>query len=171
MHHTAPGKPYVEPNIIIKGQRLKVVENSTYLGITPSKSIVIDNEVNTWLTKASADFDRLNWNVLNRRRLGSNHNQGIQSCRSYHPHLWLWNVDNLLTIYKEAKPLSNNLSEEDSRHHTTKAHSRHRNFNSGFSYKHLHHLDAITASLCQSCCLHEWSLPPEQIAPRWAISG
>ena len=32
VHQLAPGKPYVEPNNTIKEQRLKVVENFTYLG-------------------------------------------------------------------------------------------------------------------------------------------
>ena len=67
MHQPAPGKPYLEPNITIKRQRLKVVEKFTYLGSTLSKSIVMDDEVNTWLAKASAAFDRHSRNVWNRR--------------------------------------------------------------------------------------------------------
>ena len=68
MHQPAPGKPYVEPNIIIiKGQWLKVVEKFTYLGITVSKSIVMDDEVNTRLAKVSAAFGQLNRNVWNWR--------------------------------------------------------------------------------------------------------
>ena len=46
--------------------------------------------------------------------------------------------------YKEAKPLSHDLSEEDSRHHMAKTHPGHQSFN--FSSQHLHNLDAITAS-------------------------
>ena len=67
MHQPALGKPYVEPYITIKGQRLKVVEKFTYLGSTISKSIVVDDEVNTRLTKVSAAFGRLNRNVGNQR--------------------------------------------------------------------------------------------------------
>ena len=48
MHQPVPGKPYVEPNITIKDQRLKVVEKFTYLGSTL--------EVNTRLAKESAAF-------------------------------------------------------------------------------------------------------------------
>ena len=43
-----------------------------------------------------------------------------KSCCSYHPPLWLWNMDNLSMAYKEAKLLSHDLSEEDSQHHMTK---------------------------------------------------
>ena len=67
MHQPVPGKPYVEPNITIKGRRMKVVEKFTYLGSTHSKSIVKDDKVNTRLVKASSVFGRLNRNVWNRR--------------------------------------------------------------------------------------------------------
>ena len=66
MHQPAPGKPYVEPNITIKGQQLKVVEKFTYLGNTHSKSIVMD-DMNPRLSKVSAAFGQLNRNVWNRR--------------------------------------------------------------------------------------------------------
>ena len=62
-----PGKPYVEPNITIKRQRLKLVEKFTFLGSTLSKSIVMDDEVNTRLVKVSAVFGWLIKNVWNRR--------------------------------------------------------------------------------------------------------
>ena len=64
-------------------QQLKVVEKFTYLS---TLSIVMDDEVNTRLTKASAAFGWLNRNVWNLR---GNQNQGIPSCCSYHPVLWL----------------------------------------------------------------------------------
>ena len=78
---------------------------------------------------------------------GRQQNQGMPSCRSYHPLSWLWNVDNLSTAYKEAKLFSLDLSEEDSRHHMAKTHPRLRSFNLDYSSLHLHHLGAITASL------------------------
>ena len=65
--------------------------------------------------------------VESERYLRGNQNQGLPSCRSYHPPLWLWNGDNLSSAYKEAKPLSHDLSKEDSRHHMAKTHPRHRN--------------------------------------------
>ena len=79
-------------------------------------------------------------------------------------------MDNLSTAFKETKSHSHDLSEEDSRHHMAKTHPRHRSFNSGFSSQHLYHLDAITASLGQSCWLHERSPPAEETALRWTVS-
>ena len=67
LHQPAPGKPYVEPNITINGQRLNVVAKFTYLGSTLSRNVVIDDEVNARLAKASAAFGRLYKNVWNRR--------------------------------------------------------------------------------------------------------
>ena len=67
MLQPAPGKLYVEPNITIKGQRLNAVDKFTYLGSTLSRNVVIDDEVNTRLAKASAAFGRLHTNVWDRR--------------------------------------------------------------------------------------------------------
>ena len=67
LHQPAPGKPYVESNITINGQRLNVVAKFTYLGSTLSRNVVIDDEVNVRLAKASAAFGRLYKNVWNRR--------------------------------------------------------------------------------------------------------
>lgn len=67
MHQPAPGKRYVEPNIFINGQRLNVVDKFTYLGSTLSRNVVIDDEVNARLAKASAAFGRLYSKVWNRR--------------------------------------------------------------------------------------------------------
>ena len=59
-------KTYTEPNIIINGQQLNVVDKFTYLGSTLSRNVVIDDEVNARLAKASAAFGRLHKNVWNR---------------------------------------------------------------------------------------------------------
>ena len=67
MHQPAPGKQYIEPNININGQRLNVVDKFTYLGSTLSQNVVIDDEINTRLAKASAAFGRLGQNVWDRR--------------------------------------------------------------------------------------------------------
>ena len=66
MHQPAPGKTYTEPNITINGQQLNVVDKFTYLGSRLSRNIVIDDEVNARLAKASATFCRLHKNVWNR---------------------------------------------------------------------------------------------------------
>ena len=46
MYQPAPGKPYKEPTITVKGQRLQVVDKFTYLGSTLSRVLHIDDEVN-----------------------------------------------------------------------------------------------------------------------------
>ena len=55
----APGKPYKEPTITVKGQRLQVVDKFTYLESTLSIVVHIDDEVNDRIAKASAASDRL----------------------------------------------------------------------------------------------------------------
>ena len=61
-----PGKPYKEPTIIVKGQRLQVVDKFTYLGSTLSRVVHIDDEVNARIAKASAAFGRLCGSVWDR---------------------------------------------------------------------------------------------------------
>ena len=53
VYQPAPGKPYKEPTITVKGQWLQVV---TYLGSTLSRVVHIDDEVNARIAKASAAF-------------------------------------------------------------------------------------------------------------------
>uniref|UniRef100_A0A8C7Z6H7 Reverse transcriptase domain-containing protein n=1 Tax=Oryzias sinensis TaxID=183150 RepID=A0A8C7Z6H7_9TELE len=67
MYQPAPRKPYVEPNIYVNGQRLNTVKKFTYLGSSLSHSVVIDDEINARIAKASATFGRLQSNVWNRR--------------------------------------------------------------------------------------------------------
>ena len=67
MHQPAPGKPYVEPNIHVNGQRLNAVDKFTYLGSTLSSSVVIDDEINARIAKASVAFGRLRSNVWSKR--------------------------------------------------------------------------------------------------------
>ena len=59
VYQPAPGKPYQEPTITVKGQRLQVVDKFTYLGSTLSRVVHIDDEVNARIAKASAAFRRL----------------------------------------------------------------------------------------------------------------
>ena len=67
LHQPAPGKPYVEPNITVNGQRLSAVNRFTYLGSTLSQNATIEDEVNVRITRASVTFGRLHANVWNRR--------------------------------------------------------------------------------------------------------
>ena len=161
MHQPAHGKPYVEPKITIKGQMLKELENFTDFGNTLSKPIVMDDVVNTRLAKVSTVFGRFNGNVWNRR--------GISEATKIKVVLITFLPFPFMAC-KEAKPLSHDLSEEECRHYMAKTHPRYRSFNFGFSFQHLHHLDAITAALGRSCCTHERSPPPEETALRRTVS-
>ena len=62
-YQPAPGKPYKEPTITVKGQRLQVVHKFTYLGSTLSRVVHIDDEVNARIAKACAAFGRLRGSV------------------------------------------------------------------------------------------------------------
>ena len=66
VYQPAPGKPYKEPTITVKGQRLQVVDTFTYLGSTLSRVVHIDDEVNARIAKASAAFGRLRGSIWNR---------------------------------------------------------------------------------------------------------
>ena len=66
VYQPTPGKPYKEPTITVKGQRLQVVEKFTYLGNTLSRVVYIDDEVNARIAKASAAFGRLCGSILDR---------------------------------------------------------------------------------------------------------
>ena len=66
VYQPAPGKPYKEPTITVKGQRLQVVDKFTYLGSTLSRVVHIDDEVYARIAKASAAFGRLRGSVWDR---------------------------------------------------------------------------------------------------------
>ena len=66
VYQQAPGKPYKEPTITVKGQRLQVVDKFTYLGSTLSRFVRIDDEVNARIAKVSAAFGRLRGSIWDR---------------------------------------------------------------------------------------------------------
>ena len=66
VYQLAPGKPYKEPTITVKGQRLQVVDKFTYLGSTLSRVVHIDDEANARIAKASAAFGRLRESIWDR---------------------------------------------------------------------------------------------------------
>ena len=66
VYQPAPGKPYKEPTITVKGQRLQVVDKFTYLGSTLSRVVHIDDEVNARIAKVSAAFGRLRGSIWDR---------------------------------------------------------------------------------------------------------
>ncbi|XP_063597258.1 uncharacterized protein LOC134773939 [Penaeus indicus] len=59
MYQPAPGQPYQEPHITVKGQELQTVDSFTYLGSTLSRVVNIDAEVINRIAKASSAFGRL----------------------------------------------------------------------------------------------------------------
>ena len=63
VYQLASGKPYKEPTITVKGQRLQMVDKFTYLGSTLSGVVHIDDEVNARIAKASAAFGRLRGSI------------------------------------------------------------------------------------------------------------
>ena len=66
VYQPPPGKPYQEPTITVKGQRLQAVDKFTYLGSTLSRPVHIDDEVNARIAISSAAFGRLRGNVWDR---------------------------------------------------------------------------------------------------------
>ena len=66
VYQPAPGKPYKEPTITVKGQRLQVVDKFTYFGSTLSRVVHIDDKVNARIAKASAEFGRLRRSIWDR---------------------------------------------------------------------------------------------------------
>ena len=66
IYQPAPGKPYKEPTITVKGQRLQVVDKFIYLGSTLSRVVHIDDEVSARIAKGSAAFGRLRGSIWDR---------------------------------------------------------------------------------------------------------
>ena len=66
VYQPAPGKPYKEPIITVRGQRLQVLDKLTYLGSTLSRVVHIDDEANAIIAKASAAFGRLRGSIWDR---------------------------------------------------------------------------------------------------------
>ena len=69
MYQPAPGKPFQQPCITVKGHNLQAVDNFTYVGIILSRAANIDAEVNNRIPKASTAFGRLRKNVWEQRGL------------------------------------------------------------------------------------------------------
>ena len=78
VYQPAPGKPYKEPTITVKGQQLQVVDKFTYLGSTLSRVVHIDNEVNARIAKASVAFGRLRGSIWDRSGIRRHKAESIQ---------------------------------------------------------------------------------------------
>ena len=59
MFTPAFGQPYTEPNILVQGKRLEVVDSFVYLGSTISKDGTLDAEIHQRIAKASVAFGKL----------------------------------------------------------------------------------------------------------------
>lgn len=67
MFQPAPNHPYTEPRITVNNVLLKTVHKFTYLGNTLSDNVIIDDEYNSRIAKASASFGKLRPKVVDRR--------------------------------------------------------------------------------------------------------
>ncbi|KAJ1194771.1 hypothetical protein NDU88_004057 [Pleurodeles waltl] len=67
LHQPAPHKMYTEPTITPEGEILKAVDKFTYPSSTISRSVNIDDEVDTRIAKASSAFGWLQELVWERR--------------------------------------------------------------------------------------------------------
>jgi hypothetical protein len=71
LYQPPPGKTFTEPDIMVHGKRLNVVNKFTYLGSTLSQNATIDDEVDIRIARASASFGRLGAKVWNRRGIST----------------------------------------------------------------------------------------------------
>ena len=84
VHRPAPGKPYNEPSITVKGQKLKIVDKFTYLGSTLSRAVHIDDEVTARISKTSVAFGRLRANVWQQNGIKLD-TESLQGCGTTNP--------------------------------------------------------------------------------------
>ena len=69
MFQPTPHTNYSDPTITVKGQKLPTVDKFTYPGSTLSRNVLIDDEVDARIAKASTAFGRLHKNVWKRQGL------------------------------------------------------------------------------------------------------
>ena len=110
VYQPASGKPYKEPTIIVKGQRLLVVDKFTYLGSTLSRVVHTDDEVNARIGKASAAFGRLRGSVWDRSGIRRHIAESIQIRGAANTIIRMRNLDSLPTACQRSEPLLCKLS-------------------------------------------------------------
>ena len=116
VYQLAPGKPYKEPSITVKGQRLQVVvDKFTYLRSTLSRVVHIDDEVNARIAKAIAAFGRLRGSIWDRS--GIRLDTKLKVYRSVvlpklgqFTNICMRNLDSLPTACQKTEPLPYKLS-------------------------------------------------------------
>ena len=104
VYQPAPGKPYKEPTITVKGQQLQVGDKFTYLGSTLSRVVHIDDEVNARIAKASAAFGRLRGSIWDQS--GIRLDTKLKVYRS----VVVQNLDSLPMACQKTEPLPYKLS-------------------------------------------------------------
>ena len=72
MFTPAPGEPYIEPNIMVHGTRLDVVDTFVYLGSTLSRDGSLDAKIHLRIQKASVAFGKLRERVWADRHITYN---------------------------------------------------------------------------------------------------
>ena len=72
MFTPAPGEPYIEPNILVNGTRLEVVDTFVYLGSTLSRDGALDAEIYARIQKAAVAFGKLEKRVWADRGISIN---------------------------------------------------------------------------------------------------
>ena len=107
IYQPAPGKPYKELIITVKGQRLQVVDKFTYLGSTLSRIVHIDNEVSARIAKASAAFGRLRGSIWNQRGIRLDTKLKVYRYMVLPIQLYAGETDNLPPACKEKKNRKN----------------------------------------------------------------
>ena len=103
VYQPAPGKPYKEPTITVKGHRLQVVDKFTYLGSTLSRVVHIDDEVKARIVKASAAFGRLRGSFWDRN--GIRLDTKLKVYKAANTIVCMQNVDSLPTARQKTEPL------------------------------------------------------------------
>ena len=95
VYQPAPEKPYKEPTITVKGQRLQAVDKFTYLGSTLSRIMHIDDEVNARV--ASAACGRLLGSIWDRSRIRRHQAESPQVRGAANTNIPMQNLDSLPT--------------------------------------------------------------------------
>ena len=110
VYQPAPGKPYKEPTITVKGQRLQMVDKFTYLGSTLSRVVHIDDEVNAMIAKASAAFGRLRGSIWDRSGIRRHKTESIQIGGAASTFILMRNLDSLPMACRSTESLPYKLT-------------------------------------------------------------
>ena len=106
-YQPAPRKPYKEPIITVKGQRLQVVDKFTYLGSTLFRVVHIDDEVNARIAKSNAAFGRLLGSIWDRSGIRLDAKLKVYTVNTI---TRMRNLDSLSTACQTTEPLPYKLS-------------------------------------------------------------